>query len=293
MNYLDPLIILVDDETETLSSYSLLLKSAGFKNFMTVNDSRNLMPLLEQYKPSVIALDLHMPYVSGMELLSKIKSDYPDIQAIMITAANDVETAVELMKLGAFDYFLKPIDKTRFIAAINRAIEFQMMQVEMSMLRHYLLTNQLENEKAFSSIITHNKEMIAIFLYIEAIAGSDQPITIIGETGVGKELMAKAVHEVSQRRGEFIAVNVAGLDDTLYSDTLFGHRKGAFSSADSSREGLIAKAAKGSLFLDEIGDLDEASQIKLLRVLQEKKYYPLGSNRHFAPPHPESAYKLT
>jgi DNA-binding NtrC family response regulator len=120
--------------------------------------------------------------------------------------------------------------------------------------------------------------MRGIFKYIEVISRTDQPVLITGETGTGKELIARAIHKVSGKRGDFVAVNVAGLDDTMFSDALFGHRKGAFTGAISNREGLIAKAKGGTLFLDEIGDLSEASQLKLLRVIQEKVYYPLGSD---------------
>jgi DNA-binding NtrC family response regulator len=120
--------------------------------------------------------------------------------------------------------------------------------------------------------------MRAIFQYVEVIAATHQPVLITGETGTGKELFAKAVHSISGKKGEFVAVNVAGLDDTMFSDTLFGHKKGAYTGAEEAREGLIAYAAGGTLFLDEIGDTNESSQVKLLRLLQEQKYYPLGSD---------------
>jgi len=152
------------------------------------------------------------------------------------------------------------------------------LQMEMISLKHHLLTYQLEHEEAFSSIVTRSKQMWAIFQYMEVIAPSEQPVLITGETGVGKELIAKAIHTVSGRNGDFIAVNVAGLDDMVFSDTLFGHRKGAYTGADQVREGLIARASGGTLFLDEIGDLHESSQVKLLRLLQERTYYPLGSD---------------
>jgi len=152
------------------------------------------------------------------------------------------------------------------------------LQMEMTSLKYRLLTDQLLHEEAFSSIVTRSKQMRAIFQYVEVIAMSNQHVLITGETGVGKELIAKAIHTVSGRNGDFIAVNVAGLDDMMFSDTLFGHRKGAYTGADQSREGLIARASGGTLFLDEISDLHESSQVKLLRLLQERTYYPLGSD---------------
>jgi len=136
----------------------------------------------------------------------------------------------------------------------------------------------LEQEEAFSGIVTVSRKMRSLFQYLEAIANSGEPVLITGETGTGKELLAQAVHRLSGVRGEFVPVNVAGLDDNLFSDTLFGHRKGAFSGADGAREGMIARAAGGTLFLDEIGDLPAASQVKLLRLLQERQYHPLGSD---------------
>jgi PAS domain S-box-containing protein len=152
------------------------------------------------------------------------------------------------------------------------------LQMEMVSLKNRLLTDQLEHEEAFSAIVTRSKQMRAIFQYVEVIAGSEQPVLITGDTGVGKELFARAIHTVSSRKGDFVAVNVAGLDDMMFSDTLFGHRKGAYTGADQSRGGLIARASGGTLFLDEIGDLSESSQVKLLRLLQERTYYTLGSD---------------
>jgi DNA-binding NtrC family response regulator len=146
------------------------------------------------------------------------------------------------------------------------------------MLKHSMLQDDLTAPAAFSAIVTCSKKMHGIFRYIEAVAPSQQSILISGETGVGKELIAGAVHLASGVKGEFVTVNVAGLDDTVFSDTLFGHKKGAFTGADAAREGLIARAAGGTLFLDEIGDLNEASQIKLLRLLQQNEYYPVGSD---------------
>ncbi|MGB3095382.1 MAG: sigma 54-interacting transcriptional regulator, partial [Candidatus Deferrimicrobiaceae bacterium] len=136
----------------------------------------------------------------------------------------------------------------------------------------------LERPEAFSGILSISRKMFGIFHYLEAIARSSQPVLITGETGAGKELIARAVHAISASRGAFVAVNVAGLDDTMFSDTLFGHTKGAFTGAEQARDGLIAQASGGTLFLDEIGDLKNSSQVKLLRLLEEREYYPLGSD---------------
>lgn len=273
-----PHVLLVDDETQFLLSAKLILRSSGIKEVLTENDSRNVIDLLNRQSIAAVVLDLTMPNISGLELLENMTLQHPGIPVIVLTGKNDLETAVACMKAGASDYILKPIDKDPFVASVKRALELFELRAEVKSLKDHLLSNQLGNREAFSEIITQNKKMLSIFQYVEVIAKSPQPVLITGETGVGKELIAKAVHKLSACTGEFVPVNVAGLDDAMFSDTLFGHRKGAYTGAVDNRAGLIAKAAKGTLFLDEIGDLTQASQVKLLRLLQEHHYYPLGSD---------------
>lgn len=277
MNTEKPKVLLVDDEPQILLSHSLMLRASGIET-VTINDSRDVMSLLEKEKISVVLLDLSMPHLSGTELLTRIKYDFPQISVIIMTATNDIEKAVECIRLGAMDYLVKPTEKSRFLSSVKRAVELYSLRYEISSLSMRMLTDEIENEDAFSGIITKNKKMRSIFNYIEAIARSRKPVCITGETGVGKELFARAVHNVSRVKGPFIAVNVAGLDDTMFSDTLFGHKKGAYTGADRERKGLIVKASDGTLLLDEIGDLNELSQVKLLRLLEEGTYYPLGSD---------------
>jgi DNA-binding NtrC family response regulator len=182
------------------------------------------------------------------------------------------------MKTGAFDYMVKPVEKSRLISGVKRAIELRELRRENKLLRAHVLSDKLEHPEAFSEIITNSPILRSIFQYIEAISSSPQPVLITGETGVGKELVAKAIHQLSQRKGAFVPVNVAGVDDNVFADTLFGHRKGAFTGADQPRSGLVEQASGGTLFLDEIGDLSPASQVKLLRLLQDGEYFPLGSD---------------
>jgi DNA-binding NtrC family response regulator len=221
---------------------------------------------------------LRMPYISGEELLPVISGDYPEIPVIVVTGANDVETAVKCMQLGAFDYIVKPVEKSRLIGAVRRAAEIRELQRENQSLKTRVLSTRVDQPEAFSEIITNSSRMRSIFQYIEAIALSPRPVLITGETGVGKELVARAVHKLSNRKGAFIPVNVAGLDDSVFTDTLFGHKKGAFTDAHEARGGLVEQASGGTLFLDEIGDLNTVSQVKLLRLLQEGEYLPLGSD---------------
>lgn len=273
----DP-VLLVDDEGQFLQSAHFSLKTSGISNVEKCEDSRCVMEILSKKKVSVILLDILMPYFTGKELLSQIAVKYPDIPVIMLTALNEIETAVECIKSGAFDYLVKPIDKTRLVMTLKRAIEFREMKVENTRLQESLLGNAPLDKSFFSDIISDSIIMKGIFKYIEAIASTPLPILVTGETGSGKELIAKAIHNASNKKGAFVAVNVAGLDDSLFSDTLFGHEKGAFTGADVRRGGLIQKAAGGTLFLDEIGDLKMESQVKLLRLLEDRSYYQVGAD---------------
>lgn len=271
-------VLLVDDETQLLKSASLLLRSDGFKKILTLDKSQEVMPVLSKQQPAAVVLDLNMPGLSGLDLLEQINTEHPGLPVIIMTASNEIDTAVRCMQLGAYDYLIKPVDKERLVSSLHRALEIHALNNEVSQLKQHLLTSKIEQPEAFTHIITQNQAMFAIFRYMEAIASSQQPVLITGDTGTGKELFARAMHTLSGREGAFIADNVAGLDDTVFADTLFGHSKGAFTGADRARQGLIAQAEDGTLFLDEIGDLSPSSQIKLLRLLQEHTYFPIGSD---------------
>ncbi|HJX34562.1 MAG TPA: sigma-54 dependent transcriptional regulator [Desulfatiglandales bacterium] len=271
-------LLIVDDESQTLDSFEIVLISGKINHFIRCQDSREVQSILSAHEVEAVLLDLKMPHITGDELLSVIITDYPAIPVIVITGADDVETAVKCMKAGAFDYMVKPVERSRLLAGVKRAIEIRELQRENLLLKAQVLSPELIHPEAFSEIISKNNTMISIFRYTEAISASPQPVLITGETGTGKELIAKSLHTLSNRKGEFVAVNVAGLDDNVFTDTLFGHKKGAFTGADQPRSGLIEKASEGTLFLDEIGDLTVASQVKLLRLLQENEFLPLGSD---------------
>jgi DNA-binding NtrC family response regulator len=271
-------VLLVDDESQFLFSVRLALSSAGITNTIECNDSRDAERLIGEHSVGVILLDLNMPHITGLELLPRISQEHPNLIITVMTAVNDVDTAVGCMRNGAFDYLVKPIDNERLITHVRRAIRQAEIQRENVLLKEHLLSDTVKYPEFFSHIVTRNHKMRSIFQYIESIAGTSLPVLITGETGTGKELFAEATHRVSRRPGKFVIVNVAGVDDTLFSDTLFGHRKGAFTGADTERRGLIEEATGGTLFLDEIGDLAVESQVKLLRLLQEHTYYTLGSD---------------
>jgi len=272
-------LLLVDDELPWLRSLRMTLEGpGGITNIATCSDSRQVMTLLADGTIGLVLLDLTMPHLSGQELLERIVEEYPDVAVIVLSGMNQLETAVECMRHGAFDYLVKTMGAERILDTVRRAIRMQELQRENRAMRTRFLTDTLEHPEVFADIVTASKAMRSIFQYIEAVARSSQPILITGESGVGKELVARAIHRLSRPDQPLVPVNVAGLDDNVFSDTLFGHRKGAFTGADEARSGMIERAGDGTLFLDEIGDLTLSSQVKLLRLLQEEEYYPLGSD---------------
>jgi DNA-binding NtrC family response regulator len=271
--------MIVDDEEPILLAIDTTLRMAGLSNVITCEDSRRVLGLLSEQRIELMLLDLNMPHMHGERLLDVVNRDYPDIPVIIVTGAVDVETAVRCIKAGAFDYVVKPVEEERLLTAVNRAISFQELKRENLALKRHILADTLERPEAFREIVTNNQKMFMIFQYVESISRTSQPVLIRGETGVGKELIARTLHHLSGLPGKFVAVNAAGLDDNVFSDTLFGHVKGAYTGADRTRNGLIEQAASGTLFLDEIGDLNHASQVKLLRLLQEGEYFPLGRDK--------------
>jgi len=271
-------ILVVDDEPHVLHGFEMALRLAGMNNILLCSDSREVMGILARQEIEVVLLDLTMPFVSGEELLARIPPEYPDLPVIVITGANDVRTAVGCMKAGAFDYMVKPVEDRRLSSGVQRAIELRDLRRENRRIRQSWFEGKLNHPEAFREIVTQNATMRVLFQYCETIASSPKPVLITGETGVGKELLARAIHVLSNRSGAFVPVNAAGLDDTMFSDTLFGHVRGAYTGADDARAGLVERAAGGTLFLDEIGDLNLNCQMKLLRLLQEREYSPLGAD---------------
>jgi len=272
------LILAVDDEEQVVRGVSRTLRAHGFDNVATTSDATSVPGLVAANPPAVLLLDLVMPRMGGRQILEIVRQSNPEVMVIVVTAEQDARTAVECMKLGAYDYLLKPAPADELVATISRALEHSELMEENRSLRESLLDRQTPRSPAFESIYTVDESMERIFSYLATVARGSHPVLITGETGTGKELLARAVHRASGRKGPFVAVNAAGLDDAMFSDTLFGHRAGAFTGATTARSGMVEQAAGGTLFLDEIGDLPESSQVKLLRLLQEREYFPLGSD---------------
>ncbi len=271
-------ILLVDDDVTMLRLMEASLRREGVDNVFCCADARRVSDLVSRNEYSVVSLDLSMPHVSGLDLLKEIAGSHPELTVVVVTAAYDLEMAIECVKLGAFDYIHKQTAGNDIVPRILRALQHAELLCENRSLRQSLLSQPLQNPAAFAGFATASPSMLNIFRYAEAIAKTGLTVLVTGETGVGKEVMAEAIHKASGRTGEFVTVNAAGLDDAMLSDTLFGHERGAFTGAERPRKGLIETAGGGTLFLDEIGDLAHESQVKLLRVLQDRKYYPVGSD---------------
>nr|WP_321513515.1 sigma-54 dependent transcriptional regulator [uncultured Pseudodesulfovibrio sp.] len=273
-----PHILIVDDEPASIDSFELILMAGGVTDIMRCDDSRRVMDMLAERSVDLMLLDLVMPHITGEELLEQIKDAHPNVEVVIITGIDTVDSAVNCMRLGAFDYLVKPVDETRLMSTVTRALEMHRLKRENSSLRSGFLSDEPDRPEAFAHMVARDARMLRMFKYVEAVAGSGQPVLITGESGTGKELLARALHTLTAEGKPFVPVNVAGVDDTVFSDTLFGHLKGAYTGAQNARAGLVEQASGGCLFLDEIGDLSAASQVKLLRLIQEREYFPLGAD---------------
>lgn len=271
-------LLIIDDESDFRESIAIFFLDGGFTVFEASN-GREGLDVFERERPDIVFTDLRMPVMDGFEVIAALTGISPNTPIIVISGVGLVKEVIHAMRLGARDYLVKPIlDMDELNLVIMRALRESSLIKEIDSLKEKLLSVHVRHQEAFTAIKTQHPSMIALMQYLEAIAVTSEPVLITGETGTGKELLAQAVHTISGRKGHFVPVNVSGLDDQMFADTLFGHVKGAFSGADQRREGLLAQAAGGTIFLDEIGDLRETSQIKLLRLLQEGEFYPLGAD---------------
>ena len=266
-------ILLVEDDKSTISILNTLLKAEGYE-VVTSEDGERAKTLIAEDAFDLLISDIRMAPVDGMELLKHIHELQPDVSVIMLTAYGSVETAIDALKLGAFDYVTKPFKVDELLITVQRALEYRRARSENIDLRA-----QLETGCRFSNIVAESPAMKQVCDMIERVAPTDTSVLIYGESGTGKELVARAIHDTSRRNNaEFLAVNCAALPENLLESEMFGHVKGAFSDASSNKQGLFEVAAGGTIFLDEISGASLSIQAKLLRVLQEKEIRRVGGN---------------
>jgi DNA-binding NtrC family response regulator len=271
-------ILIVDDDPGLLLSIKATLVSADLPEPDTISDSRLVMDMVRRHAYKIILLDLVMPYINGMELLEMIKKEFPETVCLVVTATDEVSTAIQAIRLGAYDYLVKPVNGENLVAIIRRALERYQLRKKVEMFAVQQSFSNLINPGAFSEIVAEDESMALVFCQVEAVAPTDYSVIITGESGTGKEMMARMIHNLSSRASEpFVAVNMAAFTQTLFEDEFFGHIKGAYTHAVSDKKGFFEAAHGGTLLLDEIADLAPSLQGKLLRVIQEKEYYRLGS----------------
>ncbi len=273
-------ILVVDDDEGLLLSIKASITSAGMPEPVLASDSWRVMDTIRNGSFHLVLLDLIMPEPGGMELLEQIKEAFPSIECIIITAVDDVPSAVQAMQFGAYDYLVKPINSERLIIAVTRALERYNLKNELALFERRQSFSDLKNPAAFEDIITEDPSMAMVFHQIEVVAPTDYNLVITGESGTGKEMVARVIHNLSTRsQGLFIAVNMASFSKTLFEDDFFGHTRGAYTGAVTEKKGFFEAAAGGTLFLDEIAELDPSLQGKMLRVIQEREFYRLGSTQ--------------
>ena len=271
-------ILVADDEVYIREGLKEALEIPGYA-IETVPDGDTVRARLKQAHFDVAILDLRMPGSSGMELLEHVGQHYPDTQAILLTAHGNVSTAVEAMKKGAHDFLTKPVDLAHLRLVVERAIDRAELVRENRELQSRLEARQ-ETDDAFRRIVRRSAAMQRAARLVKQVAMSDVPVLLRGETGAGKELIARSVHDRSRRwDGPFVAVNCGGFTEDLFASELFGHKRGAFTSAHADRPGRFALAEGGTLFLDEIGEVPLKNQVELLRVLESREFQPLGDTR--------------
>ena len=265
-------ILVVDDEKGMCHILKRMLSDQGY-NVDTANSGEEAVHLIAQEIYHVALIDIRMPGMDGLELLERLKKDSPDTLVIMMTAYGTIETAVNAMKRGAYEYITKPFNNDEVLHIISNAIE-RIRLID----RTRYLAEQLEEKTSLQGIIGQSKPMQDLFRLIEKVAPTDSTVLILGESGTGKELVAHAIHNQSNRKDEkFLAINCGALPRELIESELFGHEKGSFSGAHQRKIGLFESADDGTLFLDEIGDLPMELQVKILRVLEEKEIRRIGS----------------
>lgn len=273
-------ILVIDDNQPILNFLKILLIQSGDYKVVTLQDSTKAYDLLDKEVFDILLLDMDMPYVTGLDILKYIKQANINITTIVLTGVEDIDLAISAMKLGTRDYLLKPIDEKKLLQSIENIASQKISEIPAESVYPYSYEN-LKYKEAFGKIITQDSKLLKIFHLVEKFALTDNSILIWGESGTGKELIAEAIHKISNRSDKkFVAVNSGMFANELFSSEFFGHEKGAFTGAIKDKKGLLEEADGGSLFLDEIGELDLLMQVKLLRVLQEQEFFKLGSTKN-------------
>lgn len=273
-------IMVVDDDQGLLFSIRTALLSAGLPDPVLVSDSRQVSALVRSHPFQLVLLDLIMPHLDGMEVLKRIKKESPATECIIVTAVDEVAMAVQAMRFGAYDYLVKPLNLERTTIAITHALERYQLRQGMALFERPQRFEDLKFPEKFAGMVARDESMALVFHQAEICAQSDYNVMITGETGVGKGMLARIIHQISARgTGPFVAVNMPAFSHTLFEDDIFGHIRGAYTGAVSDKRGFFETAQGGTLFLDEITELAPAMQGKLLRVIEEKEFYRLGSTQ--------------
>ena len=271
-----PRIMVVDDDERAAEIFHDKLEHSGYE-VLTSGSAEEALGQLKKFQPAVVITDLRMPGMSGLDLLERVREHMPGTEVIVVTGHEDMNTAVAAMKAGAFDYIVKPVDLKQVDSLVARCL------AEQDLNRRVEEQEEGQERRAprTDSVVGRDPAMIDIYKMIGVLAKNRATVMIRGETGTGKEMVARAIHENSAHATDpFIAVNCTALTDTLLESELFGHQKGSFTGAVNSRKGYFELAGSGTIFLDEIGDTSPDFQTKLLRVLQERKFYPVGGEQY-------------
>jgi DNA-binding NtrC family response regulator len=265
-------VLIVEDEENERVGLAELISGWGYRT-ETARDGLEGLEKVELFSPGIVLTDLKMPRMDGMSLLAKLAERSESIAVIVVTAQGTIESAVQAMQIGAFNYIQKPIDFNRLKSILQNAAELRSTRMELEVTRR-----QLRNKGALGSLVGSSKKMQEVFHLVEMVAPSTASVLITGESGTGKELVARTIHDLSPRKAKpFIAINCAAIPETLIESEIFGHEKGAFTGALERRVGCFELAEGGTLLLDEIGEMPVATQAKLLRVLEDRKLRRLGS----------------
>ncbi|MGD8264293.1 MAG: sigma-54 dependent transcriptional regulator [Desulfobacterales bacterium] len=271
-------VLVVDDDEGLLLSIKATLVSSGLPEPALLSDSRKVLSLARRQAYQLVLLDLMMPHVNGMEVLAKIKEEFSDIECVVVSAIDEVASAVQAISLGASDYLVKPLNSEKLVALVHRILEKHSLRDDLARFGRKKVFSDLKHPQAFNEMVAEDEAMALVFHQVEAVAGTDYSVVINGESGTGKEMLARVIHQLSNRsEAAFYAVNMASFSKTIFEDEFFGHAKGAYTDASRDRLGFFEAAHGGTLFLDEITELDPALQAKLLRVIEEREFYRLGS----------------